>query len=87
MSIPLLSGIAPIAGRYDGFILDLWGVLHDGAHPMPGAVEALHRLREAGKRIVILSNAPRRSASVIERDTRRPSGQHVTGRRGKPVPD
>jgi HAD superfamily hydrolase (TIGR01459 family) len=34
---------------------------------MPGAVEALHRLREAGKRIVILSNAPRRSASVIER--------------------
>ena len=67
MSIPLLSGIAPIAGRYDGFIVDLWGVLHDGAHPMPGAVEALHRLREAGKRIVILSNAPRRSASVIER--------------------
>jgi len=67
VSIPLLSGIAPIAGRYDGFIVDLWGVLHDGAHPMPGAVEALHRLREAGKRIVILSNAPRRSASVIER--------------------
>ena len=67
MSIPLLSGIAPIAGRYDGFILDLWGVLHDGAHPMPGAVEALHRLREMGKRIVILSNAPRRSASVVER--------------------
>jgi len=67
VSIPLLSGIAPIAGRYDGFILDLWGVLHDGARPMPGAVEALHRLREEGKRIVILSNAPRRSASVIER--------------------
>lgn len=67
MSIPLFSGIAPIAGRYDGLILDLWGVLHDGAHPMPGAVEALHHLREAGKRIVILSNAPRRAAPVIER--------------------
>ncbi len=67
MSIPLLSGIASIAGRYDGFILDLWGVLHDGAHPMRGAVDALHRLREAGKRIVILSNAPRRAAAVIER--------------------
>jgi HAD superfamily hydrolase (TIGR01459 family) len=67
MSIQLLSGIAPIAGRYDGFILDLWGVLHDGAHTMPGAVEALHHLREAGKRIVILSNAPRRAAPVIER--------------------
>jgi HAD superfamily hydrolase (TIGR01459 family) len=67
MTVPVLSGIAPLAEHYDGFILDLWGVLHDGAHPMPGAVEALHRLREAGKRIVILSNAPRRSASVIER--------------------
>ena len=26
-------------------------------------------------------------APVIERDARRPSGQHVTGRRGEPVPD
>ncbi len=67
MSVPLLSGIGPIAGRYEGFILDLWGVLHDGAHPMPGAVDALQRLRDAGKRIVILSNAPRRAAAVIER--------------------
>jgi HAD superfamily hydrolase (TIGR01459 family) len=67
VSIPLLSGIALIAGRYEGFILDLWGVLHDGAQPMPGAVEALHHLRDAGKRIVILSNAPRRAAPVIQR--------------------
>ncbi len=67
MSVPLLSGIAPLAERYDGYILDLWGVLHDGAHPLPGSVDALHRLREAGKHIVILSNAPRRAASVIKR--------------------
>ena len=67
MTVRLLSGIAPIAADYDGYILDLWGVLHDGAHPMPGAVDALHRLREAGKHIVILSNAPRRAASVIAR--------------------
>ena len=69
MTIPQLSGIAPLADRYDGLILDLWGVLHDGQHPMPGAVEALQRLRAAGKRIVILSNAPRRAASVIRRLT------------------
>jgi HAD superfamily hydrolase (TIGR01459 family) len=67
MSVPLLSGIGPITGRYEGFILDLWGVLHDGAHPMPGAVDALQRLRDAGKRIVILSNAPRRAAAVVQR--------------------
>ncbi len=67
MSVRLLSGIAPIAADYDGYILDLWGVLHDGAHPMPGAVEALHRLRKMKKHVVILSNAPRRAAPVIAR--------------------
>ncbi len=67
MTIPLLEGIAPLAGRFEGFILDLWGVLHDGQQPMPGAREALQRLRGAGKRIVILSNAPRRAAAVARR--------------------
>jgi HAD superfamily hydrolase (TIGR01459 family) len=67
MTIPLHSGIAALAECYDGFILDLWGVLHDGRHPMPGAVDALERLRGAGKRIVILSNAPRRAKAVIKR--------------------
>ncbi len=67
MSIAILPGISPIVSRYDGFILDLWGVLHDGERPSPGAVEALRRLRDAGKRIVVLSNAPRRAAAVIHR--------------------
>jgi len=67
MTVPLLPGIAALADRYDGFILDLWGVLHDGQHPLPGAVDALERLHGAGKHIVILSNAPRRAAAVIRR--------------------
>ncbi|MBW8270377.1 TIGR01459 family HAD-type hydrolase [Caldovatus aquaticus] len=62
----ILDGIAPLAPRYDGFVLDLWGVVHDGRRPYPGVVEALARLREAGKRVAFLSNAPRR-AWVVER--------------------
>jgi HAD superfamily hydrolase (TIGR01459 family) len=57
----ILDGIAPLAGRYDGFVLDLWGVVHDGRRPYPGVVEALARLRESEKRVAFLSNAPRRS--------------------------
>ena len=57
----MLDGFAAIAGRYDGFILDLWGVIHDGVNPYPGAVDCLEHLQEAGKRCVLLSNAPRRS--------------------------
>ena len=59
-----LSGIAPLAPAYDGFILDLWGVVHDGVRPYPGAHDCLMRLRAAGKRIVMLSNAPRRADPV-----------------------
>jgi HAD superfamily hydrolase (TIGR01459 family) len=58
----MLTGFAPLAERYDGFILDLWGVIHDGVAPYPGAVDLLKRLRAAGKPAVLLSNAPRRSA-------------------------
>ena len=70
MAIRLMPGIGALAPRYDGFILDLWGVVHDGVAPLPGALECLRRLVEAGKRIVLLSNAPRRSVDVVERISR-----------------
>jgi HAD superfamily hydrolase (TIGR01459 family) len=55
------SGFAPIAEQYDGFILDLWGVIHDGVNPLPGAINTLTRMRALGKKSVLLSNAPRRA--------------------------
>ena len=67
MGIRLVPGIGALAPRYDGFILDLWGVVHDGVAPMPGALECLRSLIEAGKRVVLLSNAPRRAGDVVER--------------------
>ncbi len=53
------SGFAPLAERYDGFVLDLWGVIHDGVNAFPHAVDCLARLRAAGKRTLLLSNVPR----------------------------
>ena len=67
MGIRLIRGIEALAPRYDGFILDLWGVVHDGVAPLPGALGCLRSLIEAGKRIVLLSNAPRRAKDVVER--------------------
>lgn len=63
------SGLRELASDYDGFILDLWGVLHDGFTPFPGVLDCLERLIAAGKRIVILSNAPRRARDVTQRMT------------------
>ncbi|MBF9231900.1 TIGR01459 family HAD-type hydrolase [Microvirga alba] len=52
--------MASLAPHFDGFLLDQWGVLHDGVRPYAGAVEALAALRSAGKAILILSNSGRR---------------------------
>jgi HAD superfamily hydrolase (TIGR01459 family) len=54
-----LTGFAPLAERYDGFILDLWGVIHDGVNAFPHAVDCLVQLRATGKRTLLLSNVPR----------------------------
>ena len=62
-----IRGLSEIAQRYDAFILDLWGCLHDGIVVYPAALEALRRLKAAGKRAIILSNAPRRASEVAAR--------------------
>lgn len=62
---PVLPGLSALADRYDGFILDLWGVLHDGERPYPGVLDCLERLLGAGKRLCLLSNVPQRIEPVV----------------------
>ena len=66
--VPLHHGLAALAGDYDAFIVDLWGVMHDGVRAFPEALACLAELKARGKRIWILSNAPRRAASVAARN-------------------
>lgn len=63
----ILTGIAPVAPHYAGVLLDLWGTVHDGYKPLPGALEAMAAMKERGTRILIISNAPRRSHSVVDK--------------------
>ena len=63
----LIDGLRALAPSYDGFILDLWGVVHDGTAPFPGVLDCMERLIGAGKRLVLLSNAPRRAEDVKRR--------------------
>lgn len=48
--------LAALFGRFDGFILDAYGVLNVGEAVIPGAVAAVGRARAAGKRLVVLTN-------------------------------
>ncbi len=67
-AIPLITGLSDIAQRYDGFVVDLWGVMHDGVTAFPDALDCLAELRVRGKGVAILSNAPRRAAPVMARN-------------------
>ncbi len=44
---------------HDLFVVDQWGVLHDGVRPHPGAIEALQELKARGT-VVLVSNTSRR---------------------------
>jgi HAD superfamily hydrolase (TIGR01459 family) len=63
---PIVSGLRDIADSHDAYILDLWGCVHNGIAPFPGAKEALRRLKQSGKRVLLLSNAPRRASAIVE---------------------
>jgi len=64
MNTQFSQGLAPLAGDYDAFIIDLWGTLHNGIEPLPGALECVEQLQAAGKAIALLSNAPFRNDAV-----------------------
>ena len=59
MQIKAEASLSILATKFDAFVLDVWGVLMDGAAPYPGAKDCLQELRNVGKRIILLSNAPR----------------------------
>jgi HAD superfamily hydrolase (TIGR01459 family) len=60
-NVERLDGIGPLAERYQVFLLDQFGVLHDGQQPYPGAVAALSALKRAGKTVVLISNSGKRA--------------------------
>lgn len=49
-----------ILNNYDTFLIDMWGVMHDGHTPYDGVLHAVRQLKEAGKTLIILSNSSKR---------------------------
>jgi HAD superfamily hydrolase (TIGR01459 family) len=56
---PVVAALAPFASRYEVFLCDVWGVVHNGIAAFPAASEALTRARGAGVTVIMVSNAPR----------------------------
>ena len=60
-----LNHLSDIYKKYDTFVIDLWGVMHNGVNLNPKAIQAIEQLDNNSKKIVFLSNAPRPSFKVI----------------------
>ena len=63
--IPIVRSICAIAADTDVWFADIWGVMHNGVAPFPGAVEACCTFRAGGGTVILVSNAPRPHASVM----------------------
>ena len=61
-----LNNLSDIYKNYETFVIDLWGVIHNGVALNPKAMEVIDQLRKNSKKIVFLSNAPRPSFKVVK---------------------
>ena len=67
MTTKFCQGISDISDSYSGFIIDQWGVLHDGEKVFDGVVECLKELKSRNKFIIILSNSGKTADANKER--------------------
>jgi HAD superfamily hydrolase (TIGR01459 family) len=64
-SIRILEGVRDLLVDYDIFLLDMWGVMHDGTTTYEGVLDVIQKLKQAGKDLVILSNSSKRQDNSI----------------------
>ncbi|XP_004287156.1 PREDICTED: uncharacterized protein LOC101297076 [Fragaria vesca subsp. vesca] len=64
-----LNGLQQIAEthHFKAWLLDQFGVLHDGKQPYPGAITTLKKLANSGAKMVIISNSSRRASTTLEK--------------------
>lgn len=56
MSSPFVSDVRSLLDEYKAYIIDLWGVVHDGVALHDGIEDVLAYMRDAGKPYIFLSN-------------------------------
>ena len=56
-----IDGLRTISGSFDRFLIDQFGVLHDGVRPYDGAIDCLMNLKAHGKCVVLISNSGKRA--------------------------
>jgi HAD superfamily hydrolase (TIGR01450 family) len=61
------ASFSDLISKYDAFILDQFGVMHNGVEALPGAIGCVTELHKAGKALIILSNTSAPSSKALEK--------------------
>ena len=69
-SIPVISSIAELAPTADVWLVDIWGVMHNGVAPFEASGQACAEFRKRGGVVILVTNAPRPAPSVVAQLTR-----------------
>ena len=62
----IVQSLSEISDRYEALFVDLWGCVHNGITPFPGAVTALQNYRAKGGKVVLVTNSPKARHLVEE---------------------
>lgn len=62
--IAIVDSIAGVHAGATAWLMDIWGVIHNGVVPFDAAVVACEAFRRRGGTVVLLSNAPRPAEAV-----------------------
>lgn len=62
-----MNNLDDLDPRYSTILCDVWGVLYDGHAPFPGVKERLRRWANEGRRVVLITNAPRPATTIRQR--------------------
>ena len=67
---PNIESISKVVDRYDVFILDQWGVMHDGSAGYFHAVNCINKLAQLKKKLIIVSNTSKRKKTTFDQLTK-----------------
>jgi HAD superfamily hydrolase (TIGR01459 family) len=62
-----IESLIELLPKYELFLIDLGGVIHDGRRVYPQARQIIMKLKSLNKKVLLLSNSPRPSKALLSR--------------------
>ena len=63
----IIKSISEIESKFDNFIIDQWGVIHNGKIAYKYALKCIEKLNSMKKNIILVSNSSKKSIISVKR--------------------